>query len=220
MIIFKHFILFMLYSFIGWSMEVMLSFIQHRKFINRGFLIGPYCPIYGYGCLFMILLLKRYLNDPFTLFIMAILICSIIEYMTSYLMEHIFHARWWDYSNKRFNINGRICLETMVPFGILGCIVMYIINPFLMRLLNDVPYIILLILGVMLFIIYIIDNIVSFRIIFNFKNTTFKISKDNTEEITKKVRETLSNKSLLNRRLVDAFPKLNIGKINIIKFRR
>ena len=128
------FLLFMTYSFIGWLMEVTCKLIETKKIINRGFLIGPYCPIYGWGCLLITMLLNKYVDDPLVLFVMAIIICSILEYVTSYLMEKLFKARWWDYSKRRFNINGRICLETMVPFGLLALFIMYFINPFFVSL--------------------------------------------------------------------------------------
>ena len=83
-------ILFFLYSFCGWILEVGCKLISDHKFINRGFLIGPYCPIYGWGAILITLLLKKYMNDIFTLFIMAMLICSILEYATSYFLEKMF----------------------------------------------------------------------------------------------------------------------------------
>lgn len=218
--IYHYFMLFIIYSFLGWVMEVICSLVQHKKFINRGFCIGPYCPIYGVGCLFMTFFLDKYLNDAIVLFVMSIFMCSILEYFTSLFMEKIFHARWWDYSNRIFNINGRICLETMIPFGFLGCLVMYVLNPFLINLIKSISYVPLIIISVTLFILFFIDNIVSFEIVSNFKNTTRIIAKDSTEEITKMVREVLTKKSLLSRRLIEAFPKLNIGKIDIIRFRK
>ena len=84
------FILFMIYAFCGWLMEVIVTIIHDHKLVNRGFLIGPYCPIYGYGFLLLYFLLNRYLSDPLILFIMAILICSILEYLTSLILEKIF----------------------------------------------------------------------------------------------------------------------------------
>ena len=86
------FLLFMTYSFIGWLMEVICKLIETKKIINRGFLIGPYCPIYGWGCLLITMLLNKYVDDPLVLFVMAIIICSILEYVTSYLMEKLFKA--------------------------------------------------------------------------------------------------------------------------------
>lgn len=89
-------------------MEVVCKLIQFRRFINRGFLIGPYCPIYGFGSVLIGLLLSRYAGEPLVVFILAMVVCGTLEYVTSYLMEKLFHARWWDYSDKRFNLNGRI----------------------------------------------------------------------------------------------------------------
>lgn len=203
----KYFILFMIYSFIGWCMEVLTVLIPKRKFVNRGFLIGPYCPIYGYGCLLIIILLKNNLDDPLALFLKAIVICSLLEYFTSFFMEKLFNARWWDYSNKKFNINGRICLETMLPFGILACLVMYVLNPFFESKINLLPDLAVLIIAGILFVIYLVDNVVSFKIISGFSKTVKKVAKDSTEEITNKVRSVLKQKNILNKRLTEAFPK-------------
>ena len=137
--IYYYFLLFLIYSFIGWSIEVIGKLIEKHKFINRGFLVGPICPIYGHGCIVMILTLGRYRDNPLTLFMYAIFICSLLEYFTSYFMEKIFKARWWDYSNNKFNINGRICLETLVPFGIGGVLVLFVFNPFLEKIINLIP---------------------------------------------------------------------------------
>ena len=212
----KYVVLFMIYSFLGWLMEVLVTFYHKKKFVDRGFLIGPYCPIYGYGCLLIIILLKNNLDDPVALFLKAILICSLLEYFTSYFMEKLFHARWWDYSHKKFNINGRICLETMLPFGILGCFVMYIINPFLEAKLDLLPSLALKILAILLVIIYLVDNVISFKIISSFGKTITKEAKDSTEEITSKVRDILKHKNILSRRLANAFPKFQtkIKKLN------
>jgi len=195
-----YFMLFITYSFIGWIIEIINELIFNKKIVNRGFLIGPYCPIYGCGSLIMIL----FLNDKSDLlgtFLKIIVICALLEYLTSYLMEKLFKTRWWDYSDKKFNINGRICLETLVLFGIGGCLLLYIINPFLFNLYNSLPNLLLCILGITLFIIFITDGIISFNIINNFKNTVI-LKKDSTEEISKKVKQILKN------RLIDAFPNI------------
>ena len=174
--------------------------------------MGPYCPIYGFGGISCYLLLRKYLSDPIALFMMSILIFSILEYMTSYIMEKLFKARWWDYSDKKFNINGRICLETMVPFGLLGCFAMYVLNPGLIGILEKIPANIAMIISIILFILFMIDCFISFKIIINFKNVAFSIKKDSTEEITRRVREKLSKESVLTRRLVNAFSKLQVIK--------
>lgn len=204
------FLLFIMYSFIGWLVEVIGSLIEKKKFVNRGFLIGPYCPIYGIGSITMILLLSRYTNDIVTLFIMCILLFSILEYSTSYIMEKLFKARWWDYSQKKFNINGRICLETMIPFGLVGVFVMYIINPMFLKALNSLPNTILTLFTIVIGILFITDICVSVNVITNLKSTAKKIKQDSTEEITTKVKEVLLNKTYIKSRLVKAFPKLKI----------
>ena len=212
-----YFLLFITYAFLGWAMEVIGKLIQYKRFINRGFLIGPYCPIYGYGALLITFLLKRYTNDPITLFIMAILVCGTLEYLTSYFMEKIFHARWWDYSQRRFNINGRVCLNTIIPFGLLGMFIMYVSNPFLINKFESLSEVWLNILFWVLLIIYLVDNVVSGKVIRYVGKTTEKFGKDldNTEEITKKVKETLIGKSALYRRLLNAYPKIQSIKVKI-----
>lgn len=204
------FLLFIVYSFVGWVMEVIESFIQKKKFINRGFLIGPYCPIYGIGCITMVLLLYGYIDDIVTLFIMCILLFSIIEYSTSYIMEKLFKARWWDYTHYKFNINGRICLETMIPFGLIGVFIMYIINPIFLGALNSIPSILLTLFTILIGTLFIIDIFVSYNVITNLKSTAREIKKDSTEEITTKVKEILLDKTYIKRRLIKAFPKLKI----------
>ena len=207
-----YFMLFIIYSFIGWSIEVVGKLIEKHKFINRGFLVGPICPIYGWGCIAIILLLSKYKSSPIVLFLMAIIICSILEYFTSYFMEKLFHVRWWDYTRRKYNINGRICAETMIPFGLLGCLVVYVVNPIFAGLLNKIPVNTLNILAIIIFTLYIIDNVVSLSVMFGFKGTLKTVEKDGTEEITKKVREVLLQRNFLYKRLVNAFPNITSKK--------
>ena len=204
------FLLFMLYSIMGWLLEVTCKLIEKHKFINRGFLIGPYCPIYGWGSLIIILTLNSNKNDMIGLFLKAIVICSILEYMTSYIMEKLFHARWWDYSEKKFNLNGRICLETMIPFGVLACIVIYGIQPVLYQFYTRIPNTILYIITILLFILYLIDNFISFHTLFHISSKIKLELKDNTKEISNYVKEKLKHSTYLNRRIVKAFPNFQV----------
>lgn len=209
-IICKYFLYFIIYSFIGWSMEVICKVIESKKFVNRGFLIGPICPIYGYGVLSIILLIGNNTSDVLAVFLKAILICSLLEYFTSYFMEKLFKARWWDYSRKKFNINGRICLETMIPFGILGCIVIYIIHPVVIKFVDLLGPTLMMVLATFIFIIYIIDNIVSFNVMNKIKKEIKKQAVDNTELIRKKVLDWIDTNSLLYRHIKNAYPKFKI----------
>lgn len=212
----KYFLLFFIYSVIGWLIEVINLYIRTNKFVNRGFLIGPYCPIYGVGGVVITIFLTKYSNSLIVLFVMSAFLCGIIEYFTSYAMEKLFNARWWDYSYRKFNINGRICLETLVPFGILGCVVIYITNPILYNFFDLLNYSLINIIALILLVIFVFDYITSFKIISSFKETTMTfLNRDNTEEITKKVRLILSKKSFLTKRLVDAFPQFKTVISNI-----
>ena len=207
--IYKYFLIFMFYSILGWLMEVTLTFVRNKKFVNRGFLIGPYCPIYGSGVLLIMFILKRYLDRPLGLFCMAVIICSILEYLTSYFMEKIFKARWWDYSNKKFNINGRICLEYAMLFGIGGTLIMYFINPMIINVIDTTSSTVIKVLAITLFIIYIVDNIISYIVMFKFRSTVGNLTQgDNTEEITKIIKDKFKSLSWLNKRLTEAFPNL------------
>lgn len=202
-----YFLLFIIYSVIGWILEVIYALYMKHKLTNRGFLIGPYCPIYGIGCILITTLLSGYKEHPAGLFVLAIVIASTLEYVTSYLMEKIFKARWWDYSKTKYNINGRICLDTMLPFGIIACIVVYLINPFIMNILDSLSTSTIQILSIIIAIVFITDIIASFNIVNNFKKTIKKASlEDRTEDIHTYLRDILSKKSLFHRRLLKAFP--------------
>ena len=215
-----YFLLFLIYSFMGWIMEVISEFVQTKRIINRGFLIGPYCPIYGWGCLSMIILLTKYKENYLVFFIMAIFICSILEYFTSFFMEKIFHARWWDYTNRKFNINGRICLETMIPFGILGSLIIYVVNPFYTGILNNFTQSNLNTISLILFFIFLADNIISFNVIYRFKSTMKTAELDGTAEITKRVKEVLMERSWLFRRLISAFPNIKNRKDRLLELQK
>ena len=213
-----YFFIFIIYTFLGWVLEVAFIFIKTKRFVNRGFLIGPACPIYGFGALIMMFYLTQYKDEPFTVFIMGAFICSTLEYITSYIMEKIFKARWWDYSEKKFNVNGRICLTYAFLFGLCGVIMICFTNPIIIYLLNLIPENIMVIISSSFLIIFITDVLVSFNIISKFKTTALNIAKDSTEEINKKVIETIKNK-VLQKRIVKAFPSLKFqfnlrGRIN------
>jgi uncharacterized membrane protein len=215
----QYFLLFMIYSVAGWVLEVTCKLIEYKRFINRGFLIGPYCPIYGWGAVAITFLLYRYSYDPLILFFMTLLTCSILEYATSWVMEKLFKARWWDYSKRKFNVDGRVCLGTMIPFGIFGMILTYVTNPLIISGLDKVNPTTLNIIAIVLLVIYLVDNVISSIVIFGFRKTTVQVGRegrqDNTEQITKKVREILSSRSWMYKRLVDAYPKLIAIKTKI-----
>lgn len=134
-------ICFMLYSFIGWLLEVAYAFYEERRFVNRGILAGPICSIYGFGTLLILnigSLLK--LQNPGLLsnIIFIILLTTALEYLTGYMLETFLKVKAWDYSNEFCNIRGRICLKFSILWGLLGCIIIYGLHPIVAQFMNEV----------------------------------------------------------------------------------
>lgn len=138
MLVHKYILWFMLYSIVGWIYETILCSVQEKRFVNRGFLNGPYCSIYGVGALFDILLLS-WIVSPVALFFMGAFINCTIEYVTSWLLEKLFHARWWDYSGEKFNINGRVFLLGAIIFGLFAVLLIKFIHPFVSMQTDKIP---------------------------------------------------------------------------------
>ena len=201
-------ILFFIYSFLGWVMEVSLTLITDKKFVNRGFLLGPCCPIYGCGCILLNLLLHNYTNNILVLFILTMFTCSLLEYITSFLMEKIFKLRWWDYSQMKFNINGRICLETMTPFSILGVLAIKFATPFFITNINKLSEKTILIISIILITLFIIDVIISLTIVFKLKFVSKNIKKDSTLDIKNAIKKFIKNDIYVYERIIESFPNL------------
>ncbi len=206
-----YYLLFIIYSFMGWLIETICCSIEERKLVSRGFLIGPICTIYGFGAITMLLFLDKYLDSPIILFVMGTFICSVLEYITSFVMEKLFNTRWWDYSKRMFNINGRVCLTNAFGFGILGVALLYFINPFFLNVISKIPTNILNVSFYILIILFTIDYIISLYTISKFTKTAKLIKKDSCDEINKKVREEIEKgKNVLRKRLIKAFPNFKI----------
>lgn len=205
----KNFLLFMTYAIAGWCMEEIHCSIREKKIVDRGFLIGPVCPIYGFGGLGITIFLTKFSNSPITVFCMGVILCAVLEYFTSYFMEKIFNARWWDYSKEKLNLNGRICIRTLIPFGIFGVLVIYLFNPYLNNAFETIPLTGIHIISISLATILLLDFIISMNVVSQVTSKAKRISinnpRDNTEEITEKVKEEL-RKTLTGKRLVDAYP--------------
>ncbi len=214
------FLIFIIYSVLGWLMESTLKTIEKRHLVNRGFLIGPYCPIYGYGALIMTIVLRS-IENQFLLFLLATILCSVLEYITSYGMEKLFGARWWSYNHKFANINGRVCLTNSLFFGFGGVLILKVLNPFFLQFLNFYPSTWITIITYLLIILFLLDNIVSFFVMNKVHSLAVTLGGDNTEEvssqvevvlrqITANVKRELRKRSILYRRLFNAFPNLQI----------
>lgn len=205
------FLMFLIYSIIGYIVEIIFCTIVSKKLVfNRGFLIGPYLPIYGLSSVLMYTLLIKYESDPIALFVMSCILCSIMEFFTSLILEKIFKVRWWDYSHMKFNLDGRICLSNSILFGIGGLAIVYVINPVIMGLLDKLPSLILIIISLILLTIFISDLITSVVVLVKIKTSSIKFSqKDVSEELTKIRNDKLKRNSFLFTRLLNAFPKMS-----------
>lgn len=128
MVMCRYFLCFVFYSFIGWAYECVFYSVQHKKFVNSGFLNGCICPIYGIGAL-MILIFLRGIENTLLLFLTGMLVTGILEYFTSWFLEKTFHERWWDYTGWPLNINGRVCLIGALAFGTMAVLLVKLINP-------------------------------------------------------------------------------------------
>jgi len=220
MILIELFFYFIVYSFLGWLIECMYCFLGSKKFVNRGFLIGPYCPIYGTAAVAMVYILRVYVDKPFALFVMAALITTTIEYITSYAMEKIFNARWWDYSHRPFNINGRVYLLNSIYFGILGFVLVYFVHPLIGKLFLIMSPVLSTAIVSVIFTAFTIDCFISFNTMYKIKDKLSIKLGDCTEEVNKIVKKLLSKHNFYAKHLFKAFPNpilKNKGLLSAIK---
>ncbi len=160
--VFTYILYFFFYSAAGWLGESIYCSIGERKIINRGFLVGPMCPIYGTGAMVMAVLLYNPFRDkPILVFLFGMILCDIVEYVTSYLMEKLFNARWWDYKDELLNIKGRICFKHTLYWGVGSLLFVRFVHPKIIGLFDKIPdnYIVPTVCGIL--VIFIIDVIYS-----------------------------------------------------------
>ncbi len=153
---------FIIYSFMGWVIESTYRSFCERKLINSGFLYGPFCPIYGIGAIIMFLFLNNFKDNMFILFVLGFFILSLWEYVVGWILEIIFHTKYWDYTDNKFNINGRICLTNSIFWGILGVVFIKYIHPLVAQFLNKLPEGYMNISTIILFAYLLIDAITTF----------------------------------------------------------
>ena len=180
---FETYILFFIsFSFIGWFWEVFYHFINHGTFVNRGTMHGPWLPIYGWGGVLILFLLKKYRDKPFKLFISSTILCGIIEYITAWYLETFNNLKYWDYTGYFLNLHGRICLEGLLLFGIGGCGFVYLLAPLLDNLYKKIKPKIKTILCIILILLFSIDFIYSSIVPNTGKGISQEYKKENIEK--------------------------------------
>ena len=137
-IIIEYIIYFFIYAFLGWIMEVIYALFIHGHFVNRVFLFGPICPIYGFGAIILIMTTKKFYKRPVLKFIIATVSFTVFEYLVSLILEMLFGLRWWDYTNDFLNIQGRVSLLYSIFWGVIGVIVLEKIHPFIQNKLQNI----------------------------------------------------------------------------------
>jgi uncharacterized membrane protein len=160
-IIYSYFLYFVIYSALGWICETIYCSIIDKQCVNRGFLSGPFCPIYGVGALIIIVTLDPLSNNIIILYIGAMALTSLLEYITGFLLETIFNLKWWDYSSYRYNLKGRVCLLNSILFGVLSLITIKIINPFVMELIRGMPINIIISICNILIAYFLLDTMIT-----------------------------------------------------------
>ena len=170
------FLIFILFSFIGWISEVIyVGVTSAHKFVNRGFLHGPLCPVYGFGGVVILMLPPSLYATWIPLFFASMILCTIVEYFVSWLMEKLFHTRWWDYSHYKIQLNGRICLLNSILFGFLGVVVIHFVYPLMTDLLNSLGQTWINISGMIILAVLSVDIFFTVRKLVDFANVMKKL---------------------------------------------
>jgi uncharacterized membrane protein len=175
--IYTFFYYFIIYSFMGWCLETVYATINKREFVNRGFLNGPFCPIYGAGILSIIIFLKPIESNYLLLFLGSIFLTSFIEYLTGYVLETAFNSTWWDYSDQPYNLHGRVCLSFSIIWGFVSLLILKVIHPYILHIVSLIPSKPGLIIFDFMLLYLFIDFIFTILTIFKLKSHLHQLNK-------------------------------------------
>ncbi len=176
--------IFIIYAFIGWCTEVSYAALDRGIFVNRGFLNGPYCPIYGCGVVIVVAALTPLKDNLLILFAGSFLLTSILEYITGFILEKVFHNKWWDYSNKPFNLHGYVCLKFSIYWGLACTFIMDVIHPIIYKGITMIPHILGVVLLCIIMSAFAVDCGVTVTTILKF-NKRLKVMDEMAEKIHK-----------------------------------
>ena len=210
------FLYFIVYSFMGWVMETIFASINQRKFINRGFLIGPLTPIYGFGAILIIqstrwidnILIDSYISTLMSIFISTLLV-TILEFITGFTLERVFSTKWWDYSKNALNLKGYICLKYSLLWGVLAFLLIQVIHPFIVRFIYLIPISVKGYIAALLLLCLLTDTYKSVINTLNLRNTIINYSDLSIAKYKKMI--------IKYKRIVLVFPRLltlNEGIVN------
>lgn len=213
---------FVLYSLIGWLWETVYCSIDERKFIYRGFLSGPYCPIYGFGVVILLEVLSPVKGNVAALFVLSLVVMSIFEYIVSLVLEKVFHQRWWDYSGEKFNIRGRISLKSSLFWAAMSLVIVYVLQPFVQSLVSRATDVVIAI-SISVAAIMLADAIYTVARLAKFSQLLGQFRDfidDNPDVLFQRIHDNIANfrKSgrlrFTERRLLRAFPRAKDNRLS------
>ena len=219
---FKVFLLFIIYSLIAWIYEVIVCSIEEKTFVNRGFLYGPICPVYGVGALLIVSLLGGLKHNIIVLFICSVILTTVLEYLTALLLEKVFGTRLWNYTNYPLNYKGRISIVSSFVFGTMALLLTLYIHPFTKSLLNLLSDRIIVIVSSVLFVAFVFDVVFSVRqlIVFNSVLRKIKHTFEVYSEQTKQLQDILNEKIENSKNYIKNIPPIQLIDLKKLNFER
>ena len=217
--------IFIIYAFIGWCTEVSYAALDTGKFVNRGFLNGPYCPIYGCGVVIVVAILTPLKENLLILFAGSFLLTSVLEYITGYILEKVFHNKWWDYSDKPFNIKGYVCLKFSIYWGLACTFIMDIIHPIFYAAIRFIPFVLGVVLLSIIMCVFAADCIITVTTILKFNKrlkvmdemaaSIHRLSDEIGENIYENVTDVIEKSEKFQETHVELMDKISETKENI-----
>ena len=200
--------LYMIYSFIGWCGEVAVAAVKRHRFVNRGAVSGPFCPIYGLGAAVVAVFFPELKGNPLFLFLGGMVVNTFVEYVTGRIMEMSLHKKWWDYSDQKFNLGGYVCLKTSVLWGICTVLMIYVLNPVFTGLVGLIPKLWGEIILWVLFGLLIVDFIGTVIAVWGLKKKNGRIDqiREGLGRTSKLLENTMTRR--LQARMIKAYPNL------------
>lgn len=200
--------LYMIYSFIGWCGEVVVAVVKRHRFVNRGAVSGPFCPIYGLGAAVVAVFFPELKGNPLFLFLGGMVVNTFVEYVTGRIMEMSLHKKWWDYSDQKFNLGGYVCLKTSVLWGICTVLMIYVLNPVFTGLVGLIPKLWGEIILWVLFGLLIVDFIGTVIAVWGLKKKNGRIDqiREGLGRTSKLLENTMTRR--LQARMIKAYPNL------------
>ena len=207
--------LYLFYSFIGWCVEVGAAAVKKRTFINRGFVSGPLCPIYGTGAVLFAVFLPELKSSPFFLFLGGVILASMLELVTGKVLEKIFKRKWWDYSEEKFSFEGYVCLKYSLLWGCFAILLLYVTDPLLLSLLGLIPYPIGFFTMIGLFVLLALDFIGTWLALAGMKKQAKQLSPitDGIQNASRILENAITKR--IRRRMQKAFPPLSDQNLSV-----